>query len=72
MNDRIQEIRKRLAETKKRLEANGLPMTSAVKDREYLLSEVERLTSYLERISVTFGEFECQRLAKEALSHLKG
>ncbi|MGG3307347.1 hypothetical protein ABER23_07960 [Paenibacillus lautus] len=33
----------------------------------YLLQEIERKNRYLERISVTFGEFECQRLAREAL-----
>lgn len=33
----------------------------------YLLQEIERKDRYLERISVTFGEFECQRLAREAL-----
>lgn len=37
----------------------------------YLLQLVETQHRYLERISVTFGEFECQRLAKEAMDKVK-
>jgi len=52
--------------------ANRELIAHAPDDIAYLLSEYDRLTRYLERIGVTFGEFECHRLAREALSHLKG
>lgn len=71
MNDRIQEIRKRVS-TDFELYPDLVGTSIHYKDRAYLLSEYDRLTRYLERIEVTFGEFECHRLAREALSHLKG
>ena len=37
---------------------------SLLEEKDKVLEEQHR---YFERISVTFGEFECQRLAKEAM-----
>ncbi|OMD08376.1 hypothetical protein [Paenibacillus odorifer] len=39
-------------------------LLSLLEEKDKALKEQHR---YLERISVTFGEFECQRLAKEAM-----
>ncbi|MFD1179647.1 hypothetical protein ACFQ3W_25570 [Paenibacillus puldeungensis] len=62
-NDQIQEIKRRLSKTKKTLEENDLPMTSAVKDREYLISEVERLQEIVEAQGKVIESY--QRIEKD-------
>lgn len=47
MNNKIQEIRERHARTEQTLIDLNLPITSAVRDRKFLLSEYDRLTKVL-------------------------
>lgn len=71
--NKLKEIKERVKSFNKDPNTYGVIMT--VEELNFLLSLLEEKDKalkeqnrYFERISVTFGEFECQRLAKEAMA----